>query len=179
MPNQKNKEAVEMLKEKVGKAKSIILAEYQGLKANDANALRAKMLENGAEVSVTKNTLLKIALKEEDYETDQISDQLEQTTLTVFAYEDPVSPLKALVEYAKKVELPKIKAGFIERRFASAEQLDVISKLPSREQLLGQVIGTMKSPITGLVNVFGGNQRKIVYALSAISKKKEGGVSNG
>jgi large subunit ribosomal protein L10 len=176
MPNTKNTEAVKNLKEKISRAKSIIFTDYKGLSAEDANNLRAQLKENDAEVNVSKNTLLKIALKEENVEVEQAEEHLKGPTMAVFSYQDPITPIKTISDFAKKIELPKIRAGFIEGVFRTGEQLEVISKLPSREQLLGQVVGTMKSPITGFVNVLGGSQRKLVYALSALAKKREGGV---
>jgi large subunit ribosomal protein L10 len=179
MPNPKKTDAVKALKEKVSKAKSIILADYKGLSAEDANTLRAQLKEVDAEANVAKNTLLKIALEEEKLPVKDVEEHLKGSTMTVFSYNDPISPIKTIADFAKKLELPKIKAGFIEGAFTTGEQFEVISKLPGRDQLLGQVVGTMKSPITGFVNVLAGSQRKFVYAVSALAKKREGGVENG
>jgi len=172
MPNQKNIEIVEKLKEKVVGAKSLVFAEFQGISANVANDLRAAMKEAEADVQVAKNTLLKIALKENKIDTGEMEEDLKNTTMTIFSYGDAIAPLKALTEFAKKFESFKIKAGWVEGKYANAQQLDTLSKLPGREQLLGQIVGTMKSPISGFVNVLGGNQRKLVNALKAIAEKK-------
>lgn len=175
MPNLKNKQEVSLLLDKVTKAKSIVVTEYPGLKANLSNELRAKMKELGAEITVAKNTLLKIALKEKGYDTIEISKDLKGANATLFSYKDPIEAIKGLFEFVKTTELPKVKAGFLDGAFVTSSQIVTLSKLPSRIQLITQVISTMKSPITGFVNVLGGTQKKLVYALLAIAKSKEGG----
>lgn len=164
----KNIETVKDLKEKVARAKSIILADYRGLSAQAANDLRAKLKTEDSEMVIAKNTLLKVALEE-----DKVKEDLEGPTMAVFSYADPLSPIKALFEFAKKLELPKIKSAIIEGIYAGKDRVEEIKNIPPKEQLLGQVVGTMKSPLSGFVNVLGGVHRKFVYALNAISKKKD------
>ncbi len=173
MPNKQNQDAVKALREKVAKAKSIIVTDYSGLKSNDINALRDTIKDSDAEVSVAKNTLLKIALKEENVYSTELEKHLEGTNAVIFSYKDAVAPLKSLYEFIKKVDLPKIKAAIFDGQFANATQVETISKLPSREQLLAQVVGGMKSPLNGFVRTLNGVQQKFVYALSAIAEKKQ------
>jgi len=181
MPNQKNIEALNTVKEKLSKAKSVIFAEYHGLTSNQVNQLRSKIKQSGAEMSVSKNTLLKVALDERlsPEAGEQLKEQLKGPIATVFSYEDAISPIKILAQFAqnlitqgREVGLPKIKAGIIDGQFTTAEKIGILANLPSREELIARLVGTMKSPLTGLVNVLNGNQRKLVYALSAVAKKK-------
>jgi large subunit ribosomal protein L10 len=172
MPNSKNTETVQKLREKISKSRSVVLTDYKGLSVNDVNELRAKVLETDSEVMVAKNTLLKIALEEEKLETGNLEEELKGQTMTVFAYGDPISPIKAISDFAKVMELPKFKAAFIEKVYTTADQLGVLSTLPSRDQLISQVVWGLKSPISGIVNVLGGTQRKFVTALSEVAKKK-------
>ncbi len=174
MPNKANQDAVKQLKDKIAKAKSIVVADYTGLKSNSINELRQTMRNNDAEVNIAKNTLLKIALKEENIDISGMEKDLEGTNAVVFAYKDAVTPIKALFEFAKKMDLPKIKSAIFEGRYASAAQVEQISQLPSKEQLLGQLVGTLKSPLSGIVRTFSGVQQKFVYALAAVAAKKEG-----
>lgn len=176
MPNDKNKQAVADLKDKLSKAKSVTIADYRGLSAQAVNELRAKMKETDAEVVVTKNTLLKVAMK--DVETTannmpSLEKDLEGPTAAIFAYSDAINPIKAIYELVKKFELPKIKSAIIDGIYNTAEQVDVIKSLPSREQLLAQIVGGFQSPIKGFVSVTGGVQRKLVYALAAVAEKKK------
>ena len=159
--------AVEALKTKIENAKSIVFADYHGLGAQKMSELRLKLRDDGAETNITKNTLMKIALKEQAIE-------LNGPTMTVFSYEDAIASIKTLFEFAElNDDLPTVKAGIVEGQFTSAENLNVLSKLPGKEQLIAQVIGTMQQPITGIVGVLNSVQRNFVYALSEIAKKKE------
>lgn len=172
MPNQKNKDAVNDLKEKISKSKSLVFAEYHGMDSNKVNELRKAVREAGAELEVTKNTLLKVALKEQGLDDEQVAQSLTGPVATVFAYNDAVAPIKALTEFIKKFELPVIKSGIVDGVFAPQEKITLLSQLPSRDELIAKVVGSLKSPLYGLVNTFAGTNRKFVYALSAIAEKK-------
>ena len=152
MPNTKKIQTVEELREKIKKAKSITFADYLGLSADNINDLRAKALENDTEVEVAKNTLLKVALKEENIDTDSLENDLKGPTAAFFSYGDPIAVIKTI--------------------FAFAQQTEILSNLPSRDELIAQTVWGLKSPLSGLVNTLGGVQRKFVYALSAIKDKK-------
>ncbi len=168
-----SKEVVADLRNKISKSKSIIFTYYHGLTANNINDLRSKLEATGAEASVAKNTLLKLALKEEKQLTDEIEKGLKGPTATIFSYDDPVASIKALVEFAKKLELPKIKFALVEGRFMDDKEVGVLSTLPSKDVLISQIIRSMKSPLSSLINVMSGNKRKLIHALSAIARKKE------
>src|SRR3989344_7279152 len=118
------------------------------------------MRQAGAEMSVAKNTLLKIALKEEKQLVDEVEKGLKGPTATIFSYNAPGSPIKALVEFAKKLELPKIKFALIEGHFTNENDVAILGALPSRDILIAQVVRVIKSPLSGLV-----------YTLYAIAKK--------
>ena len=171
MPNQKNIDLVKIISEKLARAKAVISIEYHKLDANKINDLRSRLASEGSEVSVVKNTLLKIALKEKKAGEGLIK-HLDGPNATIFAFGDAISPIKALYAFVKQFELPKVKAGIIGDDFVAAEQLEILSTLPSRQQLLAQVVRGMKSPIFGLANVLSGPGRKLVYTLSAIASKK-------
>lgn len=160
-------ELVNELKEKIDNAKSVVFTEYHGLTAAQISELRSKLRDLGAEATVAKNTLLTLAVDSKDVD-------LTGPTMTVFSYEDPVSSLKVLFEFNEEhEELPVIKAGIFEGEYLEYSALETLSKLPSREELLGQVVGGLKSPINGFVGVLGGVQRNFVYALAEIAKTKE------
>lgn len=170
MPSQKNIDALQELKDKAGKAKAIALTDYLGLSVAQMTELRDKVREAGGELKVTKNTLLKRAL--ENDELNQ-TDALEGPTLTLFAYEDEVAPLKAVVEFAKEHEIPTLKAGFLGKEFLNLERLQGLAQLPSREELQAKVVGQISAPIYGFVNVLSGNLRNLVYVLQSIKDQKE------
>lgn len=178
MINQKNTDIVNELKEKISNAKSITFIDYQGLDVNNINEFRQQMTDEESESVIAKNTLLKLALEDEGIDTNEMTDHLKGPTAAIFSYKDPVAYLKPLFEFAKKLSLPKVKFALIEGVFTAAEKVEQISELPSREQLLAQVVGGLKSPLSGFINVIGGNRRKLVNVLTKIAdEKNKGGVN--
>lgn len=171
MPNETNKKLVTELSQKVADAKSIVFAEYHGLDANQISDLRKQLRESGSEMTVAKNTLVKLALKENGHN-GEIEKELEGPVATFFGNEDAIAPIKILSDFAKNFELPKIKIGLVDGKVTNASELEILSNLPSREELLARVVGGLKSPITKIVNVLGGSQRGLVTVLSAIADKK-------
>ncbi|RJR27993.1 50S ribosomal protein L10 [candidate division WWE3 bacterium] len=169
---EKNKEIVDEIKQKLEKARAVTFADYIGLKASDLGELRQTLKENDAELEVIKNTLVKVALDEKKMGNEELNKDLEGPTALIFAYSDPVKPIKIIFDYINKLELPKVKSAIFEGRYSTADEVEVISKLPGREQLIAQVVGGLKSPINGIVSTFSGVQRKFVYALSAIADSK-------
>ncbi|MEA3354986.1 MAG: 50S ribosomal protein L10 [Patescibacteria group bacterium] len=174
MPSPKNIQEVKTLIEKINQAKSIVLADYSGLNVNLQQALRRKVKEVGGELIITKNSLLKIAVTEKKYPVNDLIDSFIGPTITLFAYEDEIAPIKALAEFAKENSLPEIKAGFLNKEALTKKQVEALAKLPSKIELLAKTISTIKSPITSFVNVLSGNLRNLVFALKAIQSKKGG-----
>jgi large subunit ribosomal protein L10 len=171
MANQIKTDKVNILREKIAKAKSMVFAEYHGLDANKVNELRAAITETGAEMTVAKNTLLKVALGEEKAGSKELTEHLQGPVATIFAYEDPIAPIKAIAEFAEEHEFPTLKAGMIDGEYTDAAKLNILSKLPSRDELIAKVVGSLKAPLSGIATVLGGTQRNFVYALSAIAAR--------
>ena len=163
MATQAKIDHVAELVEKIKKAQSVVLVDYQGISVNDETALRRKMREAGAEYLVTKNRLFKIALKEAGVE-DSFEDILEGTTAFAFGYN---APAKIVFDLAKdkakaKQNIFKIKGGVLTGKRVEAEGVEALAKLPSRDQLLSMLLNSMLGPI-----------RKLAYATVAIADKKE------
>jgi len=173
MPNKANQEAVEKLQSRLENTKAIFIADYAGLNVKSQQILRAKVKEAGGELKVTKNTLLKIAMKNNDIDVDTISTELEGQNITLFATDDPIAPLKVVVDFAKEHEIPTIKAGILDKEILSMEKIKQLASLPSKQQLIAQLIGQIKAPTTGLVNVLTTPTRNLVYALSSLKTKLE------
>lgn len=168
MPAQAKIEKVKELSDRLDRAKAVVLTDYRGLTVSQLDELRKKVEAAGAEFEVTKNTLLSRSLGEK-----QVPDEaLEGPTATLFAYEDEVAPLKALQDFIKTYNLPNVKVGFLGKDLLNASQVSELAKLPSREVLLGKLVGSLKGSQYGLVSVLSGNIRKLVYALDAVSKSK-------
>lgn len=170
MPSAKNISLVAQLESKVAQAKALVLADYRGLSVADIQKLRAQIRTAGGTLTVAKNTLLKIALKNEG-----LAPALQGPTALILALEDTLAPIKALVDFATAhaLNLPTPKAGLLDDRVLTAEDIKSLAALPSRDQLIAQLISSLQTPAYGLVTVLQGNLRSLVYALSAVKNKKE------
>lgn len=156
-----------MLTEKVQKAKSIVIADYTGTTVNQQVELRAKLKEAGGEMIVAKNTLIDIAVGK-----GKLTDSLHGMNAALFSYSDPVAAVKVLFEFQKKNEKLTIKQGFMDDKVLSENEVVALSKLPSKSELIGQLLRVLNGPGTGLVNVLSANARELVYALNAVANKK-------
>jgi large subunit ribosomal protein L10 len=163
---------VEGLKEKIAKAKLVIVSDYRGLTVKEFTSLRRKLRSEDSEIHVIKNTLIERAFAESGI--GQLNDQLKGSTALLLGYGDAVSPLKALVKFLKEIEKGGIRAGVVEKNLYEQKEMIELSKLPAKEVLIGKVVGGFKAPLFGLVNVLQGPIRKLVYALDAIKTKKGG-----
>ena len=171
MPNKKNVELLNSIQEKVAKSKSILLSDFKGVSAKDLTSFREEIRAKGGEVFVSKNTLLKIALEGKEG-SEKASDSLTGQTVAVVAYSDPISTIKSFFDLSKKIENLKAKGGFFENKFVDEKALVEISKLPSKEELIGRLIGSMNSPVYKFVNTLNQSKSKIVYVLNSIANQK-------
>lgn len=161
-------EVVSQLKENLSKASSVSFVEYQGIDANTLAGLRSKLRSENGEFVVAKNTLVKLVLGE-----DKVLPDLKGQNALVFGYADAVVPLRTLFDFARKYPALNIKGIYLEGKVFAGDQVEALSKIPSKEVLLGTLVRTLNSPLVGLMNVFSGPKSKFVFALSAIANKKE------
>ena len=132
--------------------------------------LKIKLKELDANISVLKNSVFKIALQDKD-EPVEIQDFDGPTALITFQ-EDPTQPAKLVKEVQKKTELLEPKGGVFKGEYLSAQRVMQLAEIPTREELLGQLVGSMSSPITGFMNALTGNVRGLTMVLKGISEKK-------
>ncbi|MFH1386633.1 MAG: 50S ribosomal protein L10 [bacterium] len=163
---------VENLKEKISRSKVVVVTDFLGFSVKDITTLRRKLRAANAEFSVVKNTLISRAVTESGF--PKLSEHLKGPTAMLLGYDDAVAPLKVLVGFLKEAEKGSIRIGVVEQDVFGEKDLASISKLPSKEILLGKAVGGLKSPLYGLVNVLQGPIRKLVYVLDGIKDKKGG-----
>ena len=168
---QHKEQIIEKLVEDLGKTKSVVFADFQGLNMPEIEELREKCLEQGIGYTVAKKTLLNIALEKAGIENADTR-AIEGSLATVFGYEDEVAPAKTLAEFAKAHDALEIKAGILEGKMVPLEEVIKLSKLLSKAELYAKVVGSINAPISGFVNVLAGNMRGLVYALNAIKESK-------
>ena len=161
---EEKKQLVAELAEQMKAASSGVLVDYKGINVEDDTKLRADMRKNNVDYRVIKNTLIRFAAKEAGLE--GLNDVLNGTTALAISADDVIAPAKVVAEYAKKDEnIYNIKAGFIEGKVVSVEEIMQLANLPSKEILLGRLVGGLQGPIFGLALV-----------LKAIADKKAEGA---
>lgn len=163
---------VEEMKEKLQSAQGAVFVGFSGLTVADVTKLRRKFREGGVEYKVIKNTLTRIAADELGY--NALDEVLEGPTGVATSKEDAVAPAKILKDFIKetKTEAITVKAGIVDGQVIDAAGVDALANLPSREELLAKLVGSMQAPISGFVNVLQGNIRNLVYVLDAVRAKK-------
>ena len=161
------------LSEKIKKSKSIVFAGFNALGVKDNENLRAQLRKENGEYYVAKKTLLNLALKENKLDIN--IKNFDGKIAAIFSYADEVAPAKIIGNFRKDKEKEgKIffLGGVLEGKLLSKEQVEELSKLPSKRELYARLVGTLNAPISGFVNVLAGNLRGLVTVLKAISEKK-------
>jgi large subunit ribosomal protein L10 len=165
---------IEELAEKL-RGGSAVLVDYQGMDVAQSNQLRRRSREAGVEFVVAKNTLTRRAADQAGVE--GLSEFLVGPTALAFS-EDPVASAKLMAEFADQVESFALKGGLLEGgRVLNEADVVALSRLPGREQLLAQVVGSISSPLTGLVTVLNNTIQGLVIALNQIAEQKQGAQS--
>lgn len=162
---------VSELNDSFNRAKFTVVTDYCGLTVSELQELRIQLRSCDSEIRIAKNTLLKRAVS--DTASDVLVDEFTGTTAVVMAYDDPVGPAKALSNFAKEHEKLQIRAAVLEGDKISSDELLALSKLPSKEVLLGQFLSVLNSVPTGLVQVLSGVPRTFLYGLQAVKEQKE------
>ena len=167
---QEKKQVVSELTQKLKSAAAGVLVDYRGLTVEQDTQLRNEFRKAGVEYAVVKNTLTRFASKEVGL--DELDDILHGPTSLAIHATDLVAPAKIIAEFAKKNDKIEIKAGFVEGKVISVEQVKQLADLPTKEELISSVLRGFNAPLTGFVNVLNGNMRGLVVALNAIAEQK-------
>ncbi|OGY24515.1 MAG: 50S ribosomal protein L10 [Candidatus Woykebacteria bacterium RBG_13_40_7b] len=162
-------EKVKRLKEKLKSASGFILTDPSGLKVKDAQVLKENLLQIQGDFFVVKNTLLKRALKESDY--DEIPQDLQGPTAVVLIKNDELLPLKEIVQFSEAKELLKIKIGFLEKAYVGSDELLKLAALPSKKELIAFLVANLNSPISGLTYTLQANLQGLVFTLDQMKNR--------
>jgi len=163
-------EQVKILAEKLGGSVAGVLVDYKGTDVATDTEMRRKMREAGVEYAVIKNTMLRFATDGTDLA--ELQPFLEGPTAIAIHTDDPVASAKVIAEYVGKDKPMQIKTGFVDGKVLSVDEIMALAKLPAKEVLVAQVLGTMIAPISGLANVLNANIRGLAVALQAIADQK-------
>ncbi len=154
------KEIVAQLTERLEKAQAGVIADFRGLTVAQDTELRTKLREAGVEYTIVKNTLTRFAANAVGL--GDLDPVLHGPTALATSADDVVAPAKVLVEFAKKNEQLEIKAGFVDGKVISVDEVKVYASIPNKETLIAKMLGSLQAPISSLART-----------LDAIAKQME------
>ena len=171
MPNQKNVHQLAGITKALADSKAVILTEYAGLTVAEQNILRAEAEKTHSSFIVTKNNLLRIALKEKSPELAATLDSFLNGPTAVLFGADAVSAAKTLSKFASDHENLKIKTGIMDDKVITIADISALSKLPSYEELLARLMAQLQAPAQALVRQLSAPMQNLVYGLEALKGK--------
>ncbi|MBD3282539.1 MAG: 50S ribosomal protein L10 [Candidatus Portnoybacteria bacterium] len=169
LTRKQKEEIVKELAEKMERQESLVFTDISGISVEEMQDLRRKLREQGIEYKVAKKTLINLAFEKSKHDID-ISG-LKGSIGVAFGYEDPIMPAKILDKFSKEHEALDILGGVMEKRLLSMEEVKELAKIPSQEELLASLVGSLKAPMNNFVNILQGNIRNLVGVLNAIVNK--------
>lgn len=161
---------VKDLVEKLKGSKAVVFSDYKGLTVKDMTVLRNDLRKAGVDLKVLKKTLMNVALKDAGIEMD--AKKLEGQIAIAISSQDEVAAAKIIAKLAKVNVNLKIAGGILGTKELSVAEVNALAKLPSKEELLAKLVGTLNAPVSGFVNVLAGNMRGFVTVLQAVADKK-------
>lgn len=172
MDRVEKQQEIELLDGLFAKSQITICADYRGLTVAQVTELRKNLRKNDCFGKVVKNTLAKISIERsfkeaKAAELEKFSNLLEGPSLMVFSYSDPVAPSKILSEFAKSNDKLKIKGGWLDGSFVDAPGVDMLAKLPGKQETLGKLLGLLAAPATQLVRLLQAPSTQIVRVIDA------------
>lgn len=171
MPTEQKTAIIDEIKGRLQGAEAIIMTDYRGLSVTEMQELRSRLREQGGELSVYKNRLTRIAMRELDM--PDMSDVLQGPTAFLFIHGDPVAPAKALTTFAKEHEVLEVKGGIVTGQVVDATSIKALAALPSREELIAKLLGTIQNPMVKTVRVLNGPASAFARVLGAIADQKQ------
>jgi len=164
-------DVISEVKEMMENSSAIFLTDYSGINVEDISELRNQFRNEGVKYKVYKNTLFKKALAESN-KYEKLADHLVGMTGFAFADENPIAPAKIIKKYFDKHEKLSLKACYIEDEYFDGDRLAELASLPSKNDLIASIIGSINSPASGIVGAIAAVTRDLVSVIDEISKKK-------
>ena len=154
----RKEEQVAQLQTWIQESSAVVLADYRGLTVAEDTALRAELRKNNVGYKVAKNTMIKRAAN--NLEITDLDAYLEGPTVMAYS-EDPIAVCKVLAKFAETHKAMEIKAGLVDGKFVSQEDINALAKMPSREVLLGRLLGSLQSPLSAFVRTIDAIKTKL------------------
>ncbi|EKE05027.1 MAG: hypothetical protein ACD_19C00426G0049 [uncultured bacterium] len=163
---------ISSLTPKLKGATSIVFVNFAGLSVSLQQKLKLDLKAIGSDMTVVKNTLIKLAGKDAGLSEELLTDEvLSGQTALIMTEGDAIAPIQVLGKFVKENQVPQFKVGIIDGAFQGKEALLKISTLPTKETLYSQVVGSLMSPMYGLVGTLNGNMQKLLYILKEVSTR--------
>ena len=161
---------IEAIKAKAEASCIAVVTDFKGMTVEELTNLRVALRNVGGELHVVKNTLARIAFTDGTH--DSIKNTFKENCAIALGSDDPVAVAKAVQDFAKTSKIFKVRCASLEGKAMSAAQVEALAKMPNKQQLLGQLLGTLNAVPTNFVSLFANIQRGLLYALKAIEEKK-------
>lgn len=173
IPRAKKEQLVAEYTQYFQQAQGVIFADYRGLTVADMNEVRKRLRQDApnSRWTVAKNTLLRLALQQAEKPVPE--EVLVGPTAVLFAFDDPVAPVKVLKKFSEENEFLKFKGGLLGDKVLSVEEVEQLAKLPSREEILATLVGALQGPAQQLVSLLLAPHRELVMTLQA--RAQQGG----
>lgn len=162
-------ELIDNLSASLSEAKAAVFVDYTGLTVAQLTDLRSKLRQEGGQMKIAKKTLMDLALSSGGIAGVEVKKMPGQVAM-IFGAKDEVSTAKISYKFSRLNDKLKILGGLLEKKFIDGKEVVSLAKLPAKEQLMAQVVGTIAAPLSGMVGVLQGNLRSLVYILSQINK---------
>ncbi|MDO5043963.1 MAG: 50S ribosomal protein L10 [Coriobacteriia bacterium] len=169
MPTQGKVNTVAEISKALEESAGFFVIHYRGLSVKDSQDLRRSLTESGAHMKVYKNNLVRRALADANLPE---MDFLVGPSAYVFYGEDPVAPAKVLKKFAKELQFLEIRGGLADGQVVDVNQVKAIADLPSREELIAKLLGTLQNPLAKVVRVLNGPQQQFAQVVKAIADQK-------
>lgn len=168
---EKKKEKVTELVQKFQESRSCYFIDFTGMTVESTLQFRRELKKNQMELKVAKNTLIQLAIKEVD-NFPEVKDVFFGPTGIIFGYEDPVQPAKIIKERYDKFQQPVFKGAVVEGVVYGSDQLKTLASLPSKSDIIAGILGSLNSPISGIVGSISAVMRDLAYLIEEVSKNK-------
>ena len=171
MNRNEKSEIISEIKELLESSTAVYLTDYHGLNVDDSSSIRNQFRDEGVRYKVYKNTLVKRALDEVG-KYDKIADHLVGMTGFAFTSTNPLAPAKIINKYFGDKEKLSLKACYVEGEYFEGSQLKTLATLPTKNELIASIMGSLDSPVSGIVGAINAVMRDLVNVVDQISQRE-------
>jgi large subunit ribosomal protein L10 len=175
MNKEQKAESVQEIKELLQSSEALYFTDFSGLTVEEVNELRKEFYKSEIKYKVVKNTLTARALKETDKYSaylDKFNEILNGPTGIVFATKNPAAPAKILKKFVDKIDRPKLKIAIVENEVYDSKKLNNLASLPTKEEVIASILGSLNSPASGIVGSINAVMRDLFSVIEEVAKKK-------